>query len=331
MAITETSNCSTKNELSSETATPENFMKFLSEDIQIRELSLLGSHDAGTYNLDTSTVAPDESQFLQNLGKIPVIGWIAKNLIIKTWAQSQSMNISEQLRSGVRYFDFRFAIDSKGLFRICHGLYGPSVDEIFQQVDLFLKNHPHEVVMLDFHQLFDLNGQPMAFDQQTQLVAKFKAVLGDRMASSHYGVNVTLGELRRDGKQIITFIDNLQMAEKDELLWDRNTFLNSPWFNKTEWYALKEQLDLALENQPQSQFFVDQAVLTPDSNMIVIGIFTCQSLMSVAKGLNAKVLSWYEEKTKQKKASNILMLDNIGTISVMAFQNSWDYNNHLRS
>lgn len=330
MSILEASNL-TKNNGLSESATPENFMKFLPDGIQIRELSLLGSHDAGTYYLDTSAVSPDESSSLQNLGKIPVVGWVARNLIIKTWAQSQSLNISQQLSSGVRYFDFRVVIDLKGQFCICHGLYGPNIDEIIQQLDVFLKKFPNEVVMIDFPHLFDRDGQVMTLDQQTQLVSKFKAVLGDRMASSRYGVNVTLGQLHKDGKQIIVFFDNLQLAETDELLWNRNTFLNSPWFNKTDWAALQQQLDLALDNQPQNQFFVDQAILTPDANMIILGIFTFQSLMSVEKRLNANVLNWYAGKMKEKKASNILMIDNVGSIAAQLFPLSWDYNNHLRA
>ena len=90
-------------------------MNALSDDIKLRNLSLLGSHDAGTYGLDPALgVSPDESgNFIQEIGDIPLIGEIPDYTLIKSWSQAQSNDITTQLNNGVRYFDLKIAINSR--------------------------------------------------------------------------------------------------------------------------------------------------------------------------------------------------------------------------
>ncbi len=307
--------------------TPDNFMGALSDDIKLRNLSLLGSHDAGSYGLDPALgVSADESgNFIQKIGNIPLIGKIADYTLIKQWSRAQSDDITTQLHHGVRYFDLRIGITSQEEFRVCHGLYGPLFDDVLSQLSNFLNKYPSEIIFLDFGHLFDQNGAEMTTDQQSLLIDKLQQTLGAKIAPASYGADVTLGQMRRAQNQVIIFWENATTAANfPTLLWDRSTFLCSTWYNVTNWNALQTALNQGIATQPQGQFYVNQAILTPDTKMIVENLFG--SLLSIESKTNTKVMRWYEQKAAEGSAGNILMIDNEASAYSQAFQISWNYN-----
>ncbi|HKF48620.1 MAG TPA: hypothetical protein VKB38_14785 [Terracidiphilus sp.] len=102
-------------------------------DIPVTQMALPGSHDSGTYTMDTR-------------------------------ARTQSLTIEEQLKAGLRYFDFRATLSGDNYY-IHHGLLESkttslakrpipknldSGTEIFAQIRRFLKANPKEVVILRF-------------------------------------------------------------------------------------------------------------------------------------------------------------------------------------
>lgn len=309
--------------------TPENFMGALSDTIKLRNVSLLGSHDAGTYGLDPDLgVSPDASSFIQEVGDIPLIGDIADHTVIKSWAKTQSVDITSQLYKGVRYFDLRFVVDSQEEFRICHSLYGPLFDDIVSQFSNFLIQHPSEIVFLDFQHLYSQNGEEMAIEQQCQMIDKLQQSLGQKITPSNYGVDVTLGQMRQAHHQVIIFWENATTAANfPTLLWDRATFLSSIWYNQTKWDELETNLNKAIVTQSTEQFYVNQAILTPNTTMIITHL--CSDLLSVGTKTNIHVLEWYTKKASEGAAGNILMIDDVTTASEQAFQISWNYNELL--
>jgi hypothetical protein len=312
--------------------TPDNFMHALSDEIQLRNLSLLGAHDAGTYALDPALgVSPDESgNFIQEIGDIPLIGEISDYTVIKHWSQAQSSDITTQLNQGVRYFDLRICVDAQGEFRTCHGLYGSLFDDVLNQFSTFLNQHPGEMIFLDFEHLFAQNGDEMTSDQQSQLIDKLQQSLGAKIAPPSYGVDVTLGQMRQAQKQVIVFWENATTATNfPALLWNRATYLCSTWYNVTSWDALQTALNQGIATQPSGQFYVNQAILTPDATMIITHLFS--SLLSIEAQTNAQILQWYEQKAAEGAAGNILMIDNEASAYEQAFQISWNYNDHLES
>lgn len=308
--------------------TPDDFMNTLSDNIKLRNLSLLGSHDSGTYDLDPSLgVASDEAgNFIYKIGNIPVIGPLIDYTVIKSWSQTQTHSIANQLQDGVRYFDLRITIDPEEEFRICHGLYGPLIGDILNQINDFLSARPGEMIFLDFQHLFDQNGDSMSIEHQNQLISKIQESLGNKIAPSSYGVDVTLGQMRQGQKQVIIFW-NIDSEDFPDLLWDRSKSLSSPWYNMTSWSALKPALNQGLSKQPTEQFFVNQAILSPDATMIITHLFS--NLLCIEANTNAHIIPWYAQKAAEGLAGNILMVDNEATIYHQAFQITMNYNSHL--
>lgn len=105
---------------------------------------LSGSHNCMTYTITgDSKLGPDAENFLRRLS------FFGKNLtkFVSNWAITQDLNIVEQLKIGVRYFDFRIASrkerDDKLYF--VHGLYGDEVTDGLKSIANFLEQHPGEV------------------------------------------------------------------------------------------------------------------------------------------------------------------------------------------
>ena len=68
-----------------------NWMSLLNPNLKLNEINIPGTHDSGTYNV----------------------------AILKSeWAQTQNLNIKEQLELGIRYLDIRLALDDDDLTNI---------------------------------------------------------------------------------------------------------------------------------------------------------------------------------------------------------------------
>jgi hypothetical protein len=306
--------------------TPDCFMDALSGDQKLKDLSLLGAHDAGTYALYPSMgVSPDEyGNFIYTIGNTPIIGPLVDNTLIKAWSQTQQSDMTGQLNEGVRYFDLRFALDSNGDFRVCHGLFGSLLGDVLNQINAFLNDHPQEIVLLDLD-FFDQQGNSLTEDQQNQVIGNIQQIFGNKIAPSVYGVDVTLGQMWQEQQQVIVFWHDSAMAmSHPDLLWDRTTFLLSTWYNQTDWNDLEQDLDQGLTSRPPEIFYVNQAVLTPDATMIITHLLS--SLLSIEATTNVSAVDWYAQQAAAGSAGNILMLDNVDSAYSQVFQISMDYN-----
>jgi len=88
-----------------------------------------GSHDSGTFDLKkTSPCAPDAPDAVKCLVNTPVIGAAAKS-VCHAWSVCQTMDFTQQLCQGIRYFDLRIAKkENCDNFYFVHALYGPEVN-----------------------------------------------------------------------------------------------------------------------------------------------------------------------------------------------------------
>lgn len=107
----------------------------------IRDLLIVGSHDAGSYSISHS------SPFSAELTDYFALT-LAKNTVYQ-WSKTQEATILEQLFMGVRYFDIRLQyIEKSDEFLIHHGLLGESILDICYQISTFLDQHKREVVIV---------------------------------------------------------------------------------------------------------------------------------------------------------------------------------------
>lgn len=93
--------------------------------------------------------------------------------ISSRWAKTQDGNVAEQLNVGLRYFDLRVLRRREdGVIYFVHGQYAQEISLDLSSIRLFLRTHPHEVVLLDFNHFyqFDLPEHFKEFEETVTMV-----------------------------------------------------------------------------------------------------------------------------------------------------------------
>ncbi len=139
------------------------------------ELHMLGAHDAFTAGLNENS-DPDTANIKLENNPIGSSALAADNNTWKSLAlnmsKAQSADVETMLNKGVRYFDVRLSrYKNGGEFYTTHGrisdqLTGPG--GIARKIAAWAKNHPGEIIILDFQSLADIhNGSNASATQQS--------------------------------------------------------------------------------------------------------------------------------------------------------------------
>lgn len=142
------------------------WLHYMPDDIPISRINMLATHDSGCYN-------PDSKIEVISALLGPVISAVVKHFTSKM-AQAQDKTITEQLERGVRVLDIRGGFYGKKVTSerdpydliVCHKL--PMVkkkgkissivsfdylrfNDVFNEIEAFLKDHPSETVVLSLN------------------------------------------------------------------------------------------------------------------------------------------------------------------------------------
>ena len=125
---------------------------------QLNEIALPGAHDAGTFSINfakSTNVRLGSGEGISTPDNKPLKQLLSIGSTFSNWAKTQERNTLEMLNDGIRYFDIRVCVDSKGVLMTCHGLYGASIDSILNDVKTFTDKNPREVVLLGFNHFWE--------------------------------------------------------------------------------------------------------------------------------------------------------------------------------
>lgn len=200
------------------------------EKLTLRELTLPGTHDSGTYHL-VDTIAPDYGgkdaqknmdEYLGYLDGIPdeiplsifddIRGLIRSITYSSTrkWGRTQDKNIYDQLASGIRYLDLRVCWKDEE-FYIRHGLIGDPIDIILSDVKQFMYEVERELVIIEVSHLTEPDDEKhfksMTDEHQWELISKIKDSLGDylyrKTVDNEDLNNMKVSEILKNGPRVI--------------------------------------------------------------------------------------------------------------------------------
>jgi len=83
--------------------------------------------------------------------------------------------VSEQLRAGVRFLDFRICEDHAGRLFLCHMVYGADFLDVLDEIKDFLDTHTKEIVIIDVHSVTWSSGKKTNI--VSALIRKFESLL----------------------------------------------------------------------------------------------------------------------------------------------------------
>lgn len=177
-----------------------NWMSGVKDDTPLTEISIPGTHDSGTKNVD-----------------LPI------------WSKTQTLSITEQLNIGVRYFDLRLEHVSDVYYnaQIVHGSSNCwngngghlTLYEVLEDMYAFLKSNPSETLIVsvkqdygddinalanDVNTLIDLNSNYWFTGSYTPTLGNVrgKCVLATRISEVGRGISLSWGDQGSDGAAV---------------------------------------------------------------------------------------------------------------------------------
>lgn len=185
--------------------------------LTILDLSLPGTHDTMTYDLSTSVAdgGLDDyeilSDLLHDLGTIiPVVGEF-----IQPQAQTQNLNLTEQLNNGIRFLDFR-TMNTGDSWRSLHCVQsnGLSLDYL-KEVKVWMDNHPTEIVVI----MVSKHGSPCASGnhaypgisqaEKMKFWSDIEGLFGSLLIDNSSPVNTTaISEMVENGQRVLMYVSD---------------------------------------------------------------------------------------------------------------------------
>ncbi|XP_054163437.1 PI-PLC X domain-containing protein 3-like [Oppia nitens] len=275
------------------------------QDIAIWKLTIPGSHDSGSYGLDIDLgISPDrpdlENSFWVNLCKCFSLPTIHR------WTKTQTLDVTNQLLAGIRYIDLRIAskVDDNNYY-FCHGLYGPQVDNILQEINAFLEMNPQEIVFIDFQHFYKLSDE-----DHKQLIGKIMSIFDHKLvpySSQTMMDKITLKYLWQRRQQVFVYYRNESARMEAPTLWPSRCLPN-PWANTMSREKLTKFLDFHIADRPLNNMYVTQAILTPSNSYVGLHFFSSLET-DLADICNIRINEWMNGKSAGAKGPNIVMSD----------------------
>ncbi|XP_067002810.2 PI-PLC X domain-containing protein 2 [Anabrus simplex] len=288
----------------------ENWMSCLPEEIcrsvPIIHLAIPGSHVSASYTIDMGSAVSPDCQTL-----VTTVGSLIKPLLLK-WAVTQSSSIAEQLRTGVRYLDLRVASCPKGKqIHVVHGLYGGQIYDILIEVDMFLRSHKHEMVIVDFQRFYKFSPT-----NHTQLRETVKGIFGNKLCPLPTCLfNLTLSSMREQGYQAVVIYREQNLMPKDdtELLWPSRSWLVYRPISVDASTMLRE-LERDVARRPSgAQGYISVCAITPNSTFMQKNVMSNHSDACV-KPCQSVIIPWIDIHRSGHARFNVLVTDFVDSI-----------------
>ncbi|KAI6656920.1 hypothetical protein LOD99_16222 [Oopsacas minuta] len=246
-------------------------------------LTLPGSHDSGTYSMQS--------------------GWSVP------WTKTQDLDLYSQLMCGTRSLDFRTGYNpgktGEGRFVLVHNVFETRVSlrEALELVKQFSEEHPSEIVIIDFHHFVNLKTHTFHVSQEIrdEIATIVKENLyGMLIARSNMGD--TLAEIWNGKQRIIAAFNTDTQDERIcfgvQQLWAGSSVTLKPQLKEFIGYTLSNQLHMGAFSSVET---VLPAIL-PISSEVIERKFWVPTL-------TPEVSLWYNPGSNWALKSNIIAVD----------------------
>lgn len=202
----------------------------------LNQLTLPGTHDSASYQLDVNASIPMEKTMGLNFffqGQM-LDDWLIRRFL-EELTLTQSLNILEQLEQGIRAFDFRILYnDQVQEFFMSHSFSTVPVSLVLSQIRDFLLQHSHEIIVIQMNN--DQEHVQKTSPKNNEAVSMVRAVLGDLLIpvrqQNALNATFTLQSLISSQKRVLfSFLGEL--SETYDNIWPGSAILNY-WPNKAE-------------------------------------------------------------------------------------------------
>ena len=297
-------------------------------DKPIASLVLPGTHDSGTAWLSRELLPGSDSQLpkwaTEAVNAAERFGLPADD-VVRRWAKAQTLTIGEQLRRGARYVDLRCGWTPDGEWRTHHALIGRMVDELLEEVKVFLVENPSEVVIVEMTHFF---GGPRAEDVE-RLATVVEEIFGELLApypgstKAMYDIKVK-DFVDANHRAIVVFEDDRTAAEWK--FWPARTITNT--YADTDDENGMENFNREVVRDFNKPSFAADAILKlswtlttqPKTVIEALDIFKRypRNLLQLADRANARLSAFTVDATNNHcSVANIIVVDDLANSDVL--------------
>lgn len=298
----------------------ENLFEVL-KDRKLFQLTLPGTHDSGAYELSRTRTPGSRSsipQWVEFLRQYAVFHGVIDQVIVD-FSLTQSVPIGKQLDGGIRYLDLRICLHD-GNFHVHHGLVGPSLSEIFAELQSFMCSVTRELVIVHASH-FSAVDTPASHQAFTELILKY---LDDYLITPQEYASVeelrcaSFGTLVDKGPRVIFIYDDVYLRTNPSPHFWPGRLVYSHWANTTDMEVLahEQAAQLATCAGCEQRLFVLQWISSPQvSNLqsAALGLLNpfrqgCSpTLLDLCKDGPCQQLRKFVDERKEQ--INVIMVD----------------------
>lgn len=228
--------------------------------------------------------------------------------IFKKWGTTQTLNVRQQLEAGIRYIDIRVCVKPGTVdFYFLHGLYGPTVRQCMVEINLFLDEHPKEIVFLDFNHFYNMNDI-----SHKQLLHMLLEIFDNRLTRPSFDNDPktqTLENIWRTSQRIYLFYHS-NLVRPFTSFWS-GAYIVAPWPNKNKSADLIRYLEDQYDGGKRASsgdMYVWYGILTARTSNIAYHL--CGSLQhNLALDATEEFSNWLSNKKTGPQGINICATD----------------------
>ncbi|XP_028655837.1 PI-PLC X domain-containing protein 1-like [Erpetoichthys calabaricus] len=267
----------------------EEWMSLLPQDlwdVPLYNLAIPGSHDAMSYCLDLNSPIVTSQPWILKMAD-HAFPCIIRPVIFK-WATTQEVDIVEQLKAGIRYFDLRIAHrpkDGSQDLYYTHVLFTVvTVLEALQEINLWLENHKREIIILACSHF-----EGMTESLHEHLISSLKYIFGSKLCPVME--DITLRNLWKMGHQVIVSYED-PAAQKHREMWPKIPYW---WADSEDPNILVDYFEKKKESRNPGFFCVAGLNLTASYNYITI--HPSLSLKKLTLKCSLCLMDWVQQQT----------------------------------
>lgn len=286
-------------------------------NLTLKQITLPGTHDSGTYYLTAVPMPGDQSNFWEEVYKLADATDSDVGKIVEAWAKSQDQIFYQQLMGGIRYFDLRSGWNkTTNTWVTFHFVEGSPVQYLLSNISQFVQSHTQEIVIVE---MSHFEGYPTSADI-TMLRNMVLNTLGSYLYPVDLSFNFTINDMINSNKRILLTMDQ---GYDNKIIWPPNTIYNTyadtSDLNKMIEYNNKT-VQLFMQNTWPNQVFKVSWTLTPGGTCISESILPWKphSLIELADHGNKALPSFYNSIRKNNwRMGNILIIDHYETSAIL--------------
>jgi hypothetical protein len=282
------------------------WMSLLDENTPLREINVPGSHDAGTS--DIHICSPWNSARKDSSATFAKIARYTTPCTNVNYSKTQNLDLTDQFKHGVRYFDLRVAkhyVGEQIEYRFTHGLLGGKFLDGMRDLIIYSKNFPSEILICDIRFIWGFNEDDHKIFQSYLL-----NLIDNRLAKyQDFKASTKLKDYWFAEKNIIVIYHHTM--NKNPAFWPKST-VASLWPNTTNSSVAVDKMDKFIselhstnrwDNNPNT-FYGLHATLTPDTFYVATHLWS--SVIKLANQLNNKLVPLMKGKWKDSKLSFVM-------------------------